>query len=76
MNKQFDQVEYYGYGPYESYIDKHQASYMGVFSQHISEMHEDYIKPQENSSHYGCEYVNISSGRNPGRLSGRNAIYL
>lgn len=61
MNKQFDQVEYYGYGPYESYIDKHQASYMGVFSQPISEMHEDYIKPQENSSHYGCEYVNISS---------------
>jgi beta-galactosidase len=34
---------------------------MGVFSQHISEMHEDYIKPQENGSHYGCEYVNISS---------------
>lgn len=61
MNKQFDQVEYYGYGPYESYIDKHQASYMGVFSQPISKMHEDYIKPQENSSHYGCEYVNISS---------------
>lgn len=61
MNKGFDQVEYYGYGPYESYIDKHQASYMGIFTQHISDMHEDYIRPQENSSHYGCEYVNISS---------------
>ncbi|MBW5448934.1 hypothetical protein GE107_23105 [Cohnella sp. CFH 77786] len=61
MNNQFDQVEYYGYGPYESYIDKHQASYMGVFSQQVSEMHEDYIKPQENSSHWGCEYVKISS---------------
>ncbi|WP_373231225.1 glycoside hydrolase family 2 TIM barrel-domain containing protein [Cohnella sp.] len=61
MSKEFDQVEYYGYGPHESYIDKHQASYMGVFSQPISEMHEDYIKPQENSSHYGCEYVKINS---------------
>ncbi|MCY9669993.1 DUF4981 domain-containing protein [Paenibacillus alginolyticus] len=60
MNSQFDKVEYYGYGPYESYIDKHQASYMGVFSQPISEMHEDYIKPQENSSHWGCEYVKIN----------------
>jgi beta-galactosidase len=40
---------------------EHQASYMGVFTQHISDMHEDYIRPQENSSNYGCEYVNISS---------------
>ena len=61
MNNQFDHVKYYGYGPYESYIDKHQASYMGFFSQPISEMHEDYIKPQENSSHWGCEYVKINS---------------
>jgi len=61
MNKRFDQVEYYGYGPYESYIDKHQASYLGVFWQPISDMHEDYIKPQENSSHCGCEYVKIHS---------------
>nr|WP_255570213.1 glycoside hydrolase family 2 TIM barrel-domain containing protein [Cohnella sp. CFH 77786] len=61
MNSQFDQVEYYGYGPYESYIDKHQASYKGVFRQAISEMHEDYIKPQENSSHWGCDYVTINS---------------
>ncbi|MBD3917599.1 DUF4981 domain-containing protein [Paenibacillus sp. PR3] len=62
MNHQFDQVEYYGYGPYESYSDKHRASYMGIFAQPISAMHEDYIKPQENSSHWGCEYVTIKAG--------------
>jgi beta-galactosidase len=61
MSNRFDQVDYYGYGPYESYVDKHQASYMGLFSQPIAEMHEDYVKPQENSSHWGCEYVKISS---------------
>ena len=27
-------------------------------------MHEDYIRPQENSSHYGCEYVAISDEEN------------
>lgn len=63
LNKEFDHVEYYGYGPYESYVDKHRASYAGVFSQNISEMHEDYIKPQENSSHYGCEYMKINSSK-------------
>lgn len=60
LDKAFDQVSYYGYGPFESYIDKHQASYMGNFESNIADMHEDYIKPQENSSHYGCHYVAIT----------------
>jgi beta-galactosidase len=62
LNQEFSEVEYYGYGSQESYIDKHRSTYKGIFSQRIWEMHEDYIKPQENSSHYGCEYVKISNG--------------
>ena len=57
--KTFDKVEYYGYGPYESYVDKHQASYIGRFSSDIKDMFEDYIRPQENSSHYGCHYMKL-----------------
>ena len=62
LPKSFDRVEYFGYGPNESYIDKHRSSYMGVFSSLISDMHEDYIRPQENSSHYGCKYMTVQSG--------------
>ena len=25
-------------------------------------MHEDYTRPQENSSHYGCEYMKLTDG--------------
>lgn len=57
--KSFDRVEYFGYGPSESYIDKHRASYLGNFGGFISEMYEDYIKPQENSSHYGCKHMTL-----------------
>ena len=60
--KNFNSVDYFGYGPYESYIDKHRASYLGNFSSLISEMHEDYTRPQENSSHYGCEYMILTDG--------------
>ena len=60
--KQFDRVDYFGYGPYESYIDKHHASYMGNFTSLISHMHEDYIRPQENSSHYGCKHMTLKNG--------------
>ncbi|MBR5896644.1 MAG: glycoside hydrolase family 2, partial [Lachnospiraceae bacterium] len=44
------------------YIDKHRADYLGNFEAKISDMHEDYIKPQENSSHYGCKHVTVSDG--------------
>lgn len=60
--KDFDRVDYFGYGPYESYIDKHHASYMGNFSARICDMHEDYIRPQENGSHFGCKHMTVSDG--------------
>ena len=59
LSKTYNQVKYYGYGPYESYIDKHRASYIGEFTSLVDDLHEDYIKPQENGSHYGCRYVNL-----------------
>ncbi len=63
MPKRFSAVEYYGYGPYESYIDKHLASYIGNFSADIADMHEDYIRPQENGSHYGCTRMTVLGDR-------------
>ena len=63
MPRRFDTVEYFGYGPYESYIDKHRASYMGNFKARIGDMHEDYIRPQENSSHYGCKHMTVTDGK-------------
>ena len=60
LDKGFDKIEYLGYGPGESYIDKHQACYVGKFTSKVGEQYEPYIRPQENSSHYGCRYVKLS----------------
>lgn len=62
MPKTFENVSYYGYGPTESYIDKHQASWLARFEANINDMHEDYVKPQENSSHWDCREVSVSNG--------------
>lgn len=58
-----ENVKYYGYGPYESYSDKHLASYLGEFETTVNDMHEDYIKPQENGSHFGTRYVETDTIR-------------
>lgn len=55
--KDFSEVEYYGYGPNESYVDKHRSSYIGRFTARVEDMFENYIRPQENSSHCGCKYM-------------------
>lgn len=62
LPQNFDTVEYYGFGPYESYLDKHHASRIGMYRSPVRELHEDYIKPQENGSHCGCRYVMLQSG--------------
>ena len=63
LDKKLEEVIYFGMGPQESYRDKHQASSHGMFCSKVSDMHEDYIRPQENGSHYDCDYVEITSMR-------------
>lgn len=61
IDKNYEQVSYFGKGPYEAYIDKQQASYYDCFDSSVTEMHEDYIKPQENGSHIGTTYCKLFS---------------
>lgn len=63
LDPSFDDISYYGYGPFESYIDKHRASYIGMFRNKIADMYENYVRPQENSSHWDCRFVQISNGK-------------
>ena len=57
LNENMDRVQYYGMGPMESYCDKHRAASHGIYSAEVKDLHEDYIKTQENGSHYDCSYV-------------------
>lgn len=71
LNKQADQVTYYGMGPQESYCDKHQGAGHGWYRASVEEMHEDYIRPQENGSHYDCDYVEVADGQTGLAATGR-----
>ncbi|HIW59391.1 MAG TPA: DUF4981 domain-containing protein [Candidatus Anaerobutyricum avicola] len=55
-------VTYCGVGPWESYADKRQASHYGLFHSTVRDMHEDYIRPQENGAHTGCDYMTVENG--------------
>ncbi|MDY4969801.1 MAG: glycoside hydrolase family 2 TIM barrel-domain containing protein [Lachnospiraceae bacterium] len=59
LPEKMQQVTYCGLGPTESYRDKRRACSYGIYTGTAASLHEDYIRPQENGSHDGCDYVII-----------------
>lgn len=59
----FENVEYTAYGPFDNYQDKRHASYFGNFKDTVTDMFEDYIYPQENGAHRGCERLEVSNNK-------------
>ena len=74
LDKKLSAVRYFGMGPQESYCDKHQAASHGLYRADVGDLHEDYIRPQENGSHYDCGYVELNNSRYGIVVSAENAF--
>lgn len=70
LPRSMEQMRYFGYGPYESYVDKRRASVQHLFDTTVSAEHEDYIVPQENGSHYGCTFLQLENWAHGLRVTG------
>lgn len=57
LPSEFSAADYIGFGPFESYIDKHQASLLGCYRMEIAQGTEPYIRPQESGSHWNCAHL-------------------
>lgn len=61
VDKKYENFSYIGYGPTESYVDKHVACEYGYYESTADENYDKhYIRPQESGSHYRCQYLEIS----------------
>lgn len=61
LPKAYREVSYFGFGPQESYIDKHRDAYIDLFSSPVDDLYEGYLRPQENGSHWGCTALSLST---------------
>ena len=60
VDKTHGDFSYVGFGPTESYADKHVACTYGYYIGSATENYESrYIRPQESGSHYACTYLEI-----------------
>ena len=62
----FRHARFHGYGPGESYSDKHQSSWWGFFREERDEHREDHIRPQESGSHWHCSDLTVCAEEGAG----------
>jgi len=60
-----NQVQYFGRGPYENYIDRNRGSIVGLYTTTAEEMYVPYVRPQENGHRTDTRWIalNRSGGR-------------
>ena len=63
VDKAFKKLEFLGYGPHESYVDKRISCRKDVYKTTVADNFVHYIKPQENGAHFDCDYMTLSDGK-------------
>lgn len=64
LKKDFEELEYYGKGPYENYCDFQNHARYGLFRSSVTDEYEPYIRPQECGNHLGATYIKLDGGEN------------
>ena len=66
INKQLDQIRYYGRGPWENYQDRKSASLVGQYQQTLSTQYFPYARPQESGNKTDVRWVSFTDARGRG----------
>ncbi len=66
FDKSYDTVDFFGMGPYDNYCDRHNASFMGKFSNKIAREYTQYIKPQESGNHWNTAWAYVHDAQGAG----------
>lgn len=61
MPKEFTQIEYYGKGPHENYVDRANSQNIGIWRQTVADQFWGYVRPQETGTKTGVRYWTITN---------------
>lgn len=61
MPKAFDNLKYYGRGPWENYTDRKTAAFVGIYSSKVSEQYFPYGRPQENGHKTDTRWLSLTN---------------
>jgi beta-galactosidase len=69
-----DRAQWYGRGPYESYVDRKIGSAVGVYSMGVDDMYYPYIRPQENGNRSDVRWIALRNGEGIGLLAVADSV--
>jgi len=68
MPGQFDLINYYGRGPVESYADRKDSQFMGLFNQDVEQQFYNYLRTQETGTKSDIRWWQQVNGRGDGLM--------
>ena len=66
LNKQYDQIAFYGRGPWENYWDRKTASFVGLYNQNVDGQYFPYARPQESGNKADIRWVSMTNKKGKG----------
>lgn len=66
----FNEIEWYGRGPHESYDDRKESAFIGIYKGNVEEQHFSHVMPQENGNKTDVRWVRVISGNNAVKFMG------
>ena len=73
MPEKYNTVEYYGRGPWENYIDRKDASVLGIYKSAVSAQYWGYVRPQESGNHTDVRWWSVYDPKSGAGLTFRGA---
>jgi len=65
---EFDQVKWYGRGPFENYRDRNTAAFVGVYESNVNDLYFPYVRPQENGTRTDIRWMSLTNEDGDGFL--------
>ncbi|WAA09276.1 glycoside hydrolase family 2 TIM barrel-domain containing protein [Fervidibacillus albus] len=59
MNKRYENIQWYGKGPHENYIDREKGAKIGLYEGKVVQQYTPYLKPQECGNKTGVRWAKI-----------------
>ena len=68
LQKKYDNMTYFGRGPWENYQDRKAAAFIDLYTSKVKDQYVPYIRPQENGNKTNVRWAAFSDANNNGLL--------
>jgi beta-galactosidase len=76
LSADFDQLRYYGLGPDENYIDRHEGARLGIWQRPVKDAMARYLIPQECGGRTGVRWAEVTDYKGRGlRFTGDDMTF-